>query len=917
MQLFALPGMDGRAGLLEQDQSQFKHPHVIRYDAQCFTIHDQDVFIYSAAFHYCRTPKQLWRDRMLKLKLAGFNTIETYVFWNYHEPLEGRVDMTELEEFIAVAKELGLWMILRVGPYVCAEWDAGGFPHWLIAKQFPLRSDHPESIRTSQYWYDRVLPIARKNQITADGPVIMVQIENEYDYWTLPDQQKTNYITALAHMAWNAGIDVPLITNWVSQTHDNANPVMAKIMDTADFYPHWNVQKEITPRLAKLHKEEPTSPVGIAELQGGWFSQFGGKLSEDQDGVNAAQLNLLTKSVIERCTSFLNFYMAHGGTNFEWAARKVTTTYDYAAPIREPGGLWDKYYAARCIGSFLNRFGPMTVRAGEAEAVTSTNPDVSVSLRRNGRSGILFVRENANDDQEFQITFPDLAREGHQITIPREGKLAIGGRGMKMLPVEVAISGAQLRYSTAEILDYGSQGDQDYLIVYGKPGDLAEIALAAEKKPNLRGNASYQHFEAATKTGIIGFTIEMSAQIFLWNDNLKIVALPRELAERTWMAELPALDGAQAQQAPVITDCALLRASDAGQGHLAMTVDYAAGEHELCLLAPVKPEQCLIDGKPAAFQYDPLWRSVRVNISTPQLPLQPVSLANGEFLVEGFVPSDGQWLQTPPVALEKLGKVPYGYVKYRAAFDLKDEQKLFLETHTEDPKQVFLNGRQVPELCTPKKLASCALEGWAKQGTNVLEISYEAFGSENGNDEMSELKGISGLRIGGEKQSKAIGEFAIQRFPAAIKEQGMDLNAMPGTWKPGQVGTGVGSDEFVPAFTWFRAAFRLSASPEWFAPLKIKIDAGRDALLYVNGNFIGYYQTVGPQSEFYLPEPYLYLDGSRENTVTAVLAYTDSLQPLRQLVVSPYAEFATNRSQIEFRWKPGEAVDTKDGAPQK
>jgi hypothetical protein len=887
--------------LLEEGESQFKHPHMIRYDADCFTIHDQDVFVYSAAFHYCRTPKELWRDRMLKLKLAGFNTIETYVFWNYHEPIEGQTDMAELEEFIELAKELGLWMILRVGPYVCAEWDAGGFPHWIIARQFPLRSDHPESIKTSQYWYDRVLPIVRKNMITADGPVIMVQIENEYDYWKIADQKKMNYMTALAHMAWNAGIDIPIITNWVSQARQNTNPVMARIMDTADFYPRWNVQKEIVPALAKLRKEEPTSPVGIVELQGGWFSQYGGKLSEGQEGVNAAQLNLLTKSTIECGAAFLNVYMGHGGTNFEWAARKVTTTYDYAAPIREPGGLWDKYYAARSIGRFIDQFGPMTVRAGEAESAVSTNPDVSVSLRKNGKSGVLFVREDANSDQEFKITFPDPAADAHkEITIPREGKLSIRARGMKMLPLQIDISGVRICYSTAEILSYGSFGERDYLIVYGEPGELVEIALVAEVKPHLQGAVRYQHFDADTKTATLGFYIESSSQMLLWNSKLQIVALPREVAERTWMAELPLGADGEPAQAPIITDCVLMSANKWAQDRSVITLDYAAGEHELCALIPVEPAQCLVDGKPVRLQYDGHWQTARVNISTPQLPFLPVSLAEGEFLIERFDPSRGDWLNTAPVPLEKLGKLPYGYVKYRVSFEYRGEQKLFLETHTEDTKQVFLNGEHVSELSIAKKLVSCALEGRAKQGQNLLEISYEAFGSENGNNEMSELKGITAIRIGDDSKSKIIEAVAIQRFPAAMKEHGMALE--PGAWKKGQVGDSTGADELVPAFTWFRAVFQLPSSPERFTPWKIRIEADRDALLYVNGKFIGYYQAIGPQSEFYLPEPYLYLDGSRPNIMSVLLAYADGLRNLKQLVVSPYTEFATRKMQVEFLW---------------
>ena len=904
--LFALPGMDDRAVLLQETQSQFKHPHVIRYDAQCFTIHDQDCFIYSAAFHYCRTPKELWRDRMLKLKLAGFNTIETYVFWNYHEPVEGHVDMTELEAFIALAKEMGFWMILRIGPYVCAEWDAGGFPHWIIARQFPLRSDHPESIKTSQYWYDRVLPIVRKNMITADGPVIMVQIENEYDYWKIADQQKMNYLTALAQMVWNAGIDIPIVTNWASQARQNTNPVMARIMDTADFYPWWNVQKEIVPALAKLRKEEPTSPLGIMELQGGWFSQYGGRLSERQDGANAVELNLLTKSTIERSAALLNFYMGHGGTNFEWAARKVTTTYDYAAPIREPGGLWDKYYAARTIGSFLDQFGTMVVRASESENATSTNSDVSVSLRKNGKSAVLFVRENANSDQEFKITFPDPATDGHkEITVPREGTLAIGARGMKMLPVQVALGGGQLRYSTAEILASGSQGDRNYLIVYGEPGESAEIALAAEAKPHLQGAATYEYFDAATNTAIFGFSIEKSSQMFLWNGKLQIVVLPRELAERTWRAELSSPSGGEPTRVPIITDCALMSANKAAHDRLAITLDYAAGEHEVCALMPVEPAQCLVDGNPVHVQYDARWQTARVNISTPQLPFQPVSLAKGEFLIERFDLSRGDWLNTAPVPLEKLGKLPYGYVKYRVSFEYHGQQKLFLETHTEDPKQVFLNGEHVAELSTAKKLVSTILQGRAKQGQNLLEISYEAFGSENGNKEMSELKGVTAIRIGDDLKSNTIHAVAIQRFPAGMKEHGMDPALAPGEWKKGQADDSAGADGLVPAFTWFRSYFPLSSSTERFTPWKIKIDADRDALLYVNGRFIGYYQAIGPQSEFYLPEPYLHMDGSRPNTVAVMLAYADGLRNLKQLVVSPYTEFATRKTEVEFRWSTG------------
>jgi hypothetical protein len=282
----------------------------------------------------------------------------------------------------------------------------------------------------------------------------MVQVENEYDFSPpMPESDKREYVRALARMAGNAGINVPIITCWTKQARENTDPDMALIMDTCNFYPRWNILKTVVPALAKLRQEEPATPVGVTELQGGWFSKFGEKLSIDQEGMTGAQLNQLTKTVIEQGATYFNYYMGFGGTNFDWAAKDMTTTYDYAAPIREPGGLGEKYYAARGIGCFLNLFGTVLARAKALEAATEcTNSNVSVSERASAQSAVVFVRENANAEQRFKMTFVDQASPTkRRISVPREGELVLGAREMKMLPVGVPIPGGLLRYSTLKL----------------------------------------------------------------------------------------------------------------------------------------------------------------------------------------------------------------------------------------------------------------------------------------------------------------------------------------------------------------------------------------------------------------------------------------------------------------------------------
>ncbi len=887
---------------------KFENPHLIRYDANCFTVKDQDVLVMSGAFHYPRCPKALWRDRLQKFKLAGFNTIESYVFWNYHEPEEGKVNLAEFEEFVKLVNEMGLMMIVRPGPYVCAEWERGGFPSWIAAKRFPLRSNDPASIQTSQHWFSAVLPIIQKNQVVVGGPIIMVQVENEYDYWKgVPDDAKREYIGALAKMVWNAGITVPVITCWTKQARENTDPDMARILDTCNFYPRWKIMPELTPALEKLHSEEPNSPLAISELQGGWFSEFGGVLSAQQDGVDATQVNLLTKAALELGVTSFSYYMGFGGTNFDWAAKKLTTTYDYAAPIREPGGLWDKYYAVRGIGQSLRLLGGVLARSIPLPNIQCTNQNVAVTERSSGSSAVLFVRENANAPQRFKMTFTDPHSPSKRfIFAPRQGELELTAREAKMLPVQIRVSGGyRLCYSTGEMLTHGLNLDRDFMILYDLPGRTVEMGLATQEEPEVDGDTAYRYWDPEYETSVLAVKVGSGQNMLLYHFHLQIFVVPRDMALRTFFWEfppkiVPGNEETKTVVAPVFGDVYSLGESGTVKSRAWVDLELQPGEHNLAVMLPPLPVKCRVDDNLTDFHYDRTWHMARVHITTPAVPLQPVNISEGEYCLERFDPTTGEWLTSPLHALEDTGPVPYGYVKYRASFTYNNEAKMFISARADDEKKVFVNGKLATEASNKEKLTDLPLAKYAQAGNNLVEISYELFGAPNFGANVGELKGLESAGIGADFASaKGLESWQIQRLPSLMN--GREINPQAGKWIPASFTMGDGNLPVVPAFAWCRAKVNLPApDATWRMPLKLIFDADCDANIFLNGKFVGRYVTIGPQKEFYLPEPYLSPTG--ENLLTVVLAYTDQTHHFRNLQVAPYAEFSVHRTRLEFEW---------------
>jgi hypothetical protein len=400
----------------------FSHPDRIRYDSQCFTIDGKDTFIFSGAFHYFRCPKALWDDRFDKIKAAGFNTVETYVAWNMQEPAMpasvedySKVDLKDLDDWLTMAEAHGLYVILRPGPYICAEWDCGGFPQWLLPKRpanykgLWLRSDEPGFVAWSDHWFHAVDQIAVKHQLTHRAPgsfgIILYQLENEYGQHQ-PYDVEVRYLHALGKQAMDDGIDVPLFTCWTEVVRGNTDPILRQVYDTVNLYPRYKVDS-IADKIAELQKQQPDAPLQTTELQGGWFSRPGDASSLSNswtdviDSVSPAQIQNLTLYAIEKGDRVMNYYMLAGGTNFgDTAPQGITTSYDYSAPIREIGCVGEKYQRVAAIGAMLKEHRESLARTHpiQCDAITDQK-DVTVAARRSiDGSVFLFVRTNQHTE---------------------------------------------------------------------------------------------------------------------------------------------------------------------------------------------------------------------------------------------------------------------------------------------------------------------------------------------------------------------------------------------------------------------------------------------------------------------------------------------------------------------------------------
>ncbi|XP_037999109.1 beta-galactosidase-1-like protein isoform X2 [Motacilla alba alba] len=345
------------AGLLHTQASPSARSFQLDYEHNCFCKDGAPFRYISGSIHYARVPRPAWRDRLLKMYMSGLSTVQVYVPWNYHETLPGVYDFTgnrDVEAFLDLTAELGLLVILRPGPYICAEWEMGGLPAWLLWKpDIVLRTSNPAYLAAVDSWLHVLLPKIKPRLYHQGGNIISVQVENEYGSYYACDYGYLRHL--LGSFRALLGSEVLLFTTDSARAEELRCGTLQGLYATVDFGPGSNV----TEAFGAQRRVEPKGPLVNSEYYTGWLDYWGGAHASTSVAWVARGL----EDMLQLGAS-INMYMFHGGTNFAyWSGadykgqyKPVTTSYDYDAPLSEAGDPTEKLFAIRTV---ISKFQPL------------------------------------------------------------------------------------------------------------------------------------------------------------------------------------------------------------------------------------------------------------------------------------------------------------------------------------------------------------------------------------------------------------------------------------------------------------------------------------------------------------------------------------------------------------------------------
>ena len=893
---------------------------IVSYDKHGFIINGKREFLIGGEFHYFRVPAALWEDRLQKMKATGANLISVYIAWNLHEPVEGKQRWSgdyDLDLFLTLCEKYGFYVLIKPGPYICAELDFGGHPDWLIGKiargEFRLRTLDKKYLELCRYWYKSCSELFVKHLITKGGCIIAAQIENEYDHLieygeeTITTQDAIDYFMFLKSAMEEFGIDVPKFANEAEFLRGRG------IIDTRTYYPNipglwmWEFER-FEEKLLSSKKSQSDSPVMILELQAGWFSQIGSPTYSP--GLEVVEG--VSKSVFITGASIVNYYMMVGGTTFPFiGARGDTvlgghgniTSYDFGgAPVGETGELHpQKFYWLKGFIRFAREFSGLIaesdekryaqiISGGENIAVLGENaaPDTSLdrsfenftSYEKGNENGRFFFARNAEDETKELTVYVPQTLTGTAYTF----RAAIAPKETRMFPLAFKVpspgGGSDLRigYSTSEVQFSKVYKNSAAFVLCGKTDTSGELSLnaASDEIRILEGDVNIY---GGTGGSVLCYKHSGINIIKVRNVYFFII-------EDSYNGRIEELSGGL-----LFHNCYYLQTFEDNEGCLSMTFQIKEYAGNIIQFFPMEEgagyKTAMLDGHSAIFH-------------TGSSGLQTAFFSSGAFLDRPQVQWTSGWKYTAdsdevspeydhcawrklekPVSLEEAGLYEHGYFWYRTQFDLNAPvQRICLDfSHNEtDRYLLYLNGELIFRTRN-KSIKRKDITNFIKAGGNTLVMLYANEFHNKSHPHEGAIVKYSGIRepitLSGIYKNGNPLNISLESFYVKQGLQGMSDGFTKKDYNDASWHTAPEADKFVVDremghIVWFRRHFKYNAGQQFSAPLKfIPHRADERLTVYCNGKPVARYDILGPQEEFYIPDSYI--DPQGDNVLAIIL----------------------------------------------
>ncbi|GJQ08631.1 hypothetical protein GpartN1_g422.t1 [Galdieria partita] len=496
------------------------------YDKYSFLIDGERHYIFSGSWHYWRLPSpSLWRDIYEKYRAAGFNTATMYFNWDYHSPkseVYSFFGVRDVQKVLEMAKEAGIYVIARPGPYINAETNAGGFPGWLVDIKGRARSAAPDYTAAWEQWFRAIHSQMVPWQYTTNGTIIIDQIENEYSNGDLIPE----YMELLEQKTREQNITVPLSFNDAYPGGHWAKGPGAVDMYAIDNYPQGFTCSDYT-YMGSLedfryyhHEFNPTEPLYLSEFQGGSFNPWGGTGFGDCYKLTSSKFEkIFYKSNIIQGASLQNYYMTYGGSTWGWLPfPEVYTSYDYGAAISEARQLTEKYQTQKLLGYMLETVKPITKTEWLTNASVG-NTDLTLEARVNPDTGtqFLYIRQNDLTSTTQRLTNMTFSGVGGNYTVPQKKNTAIviNGQTAKILLAFYSTADFNMVYSTTELMYHSTVDKQHILIFYAERNEFGELVLEFLSRPNVHviQGAAEVNWNTDTKHLRLNYVLESEIRV--------------------------------------------------------------------------------------------------------------------------------------------------------------------------------------------------------------------------------------------------------------------------------------------------------------------------------------------------------------------------------------------------------------------